>query len=73
MAEETTTTLDGFFKTRYLDKMEDLVPDHADFAQAIPFSGPRLGKEIKFPVRVKRAQGFTVSSGGTAYDLVYVA
>lgn len=69
MAEETTSTLAGFFKTRYLDKMEDLVPDHSDFAEAIPFGGPRLGKEIKFPVRVKRAQGFTVSSGGTAYSL----
>jgi hypothetical protein len=70
-AAETTTTLDGMFKTRYVDnKPEDLVPDFADFASVIPFeSRPKLGKEAKFPVRVKRSQGFTFASGGTAFDL----
>lgn len=70
-AAETTTTLDGMFKTRYVDnKPEDLVPDFNDFAAVIPFeSRPKLGKDAKFPVRVKRAQGFTFATGGTAFSL----
>jgi hypothetical protein len=70
MAEETLTTLDGQFKRRFGDKLEDLVPDFADFATEIPFSKrPKLGDDFRFPVRVKRAQGFTFSSGGTAFTL----
>jgi len=70
MAQETTTTLDGMFKKRYGDKLEDLVPDHADFAEAIKFEKrPALGDRFEFPVRVQRAQGFTFSTGGTAYAL----
>lgn len=70
-AAETTTTLDGMYKTRYVDDMpEDLVPDFADFAQAIPFKArPKLGKEAKFPVRVKRPQGFTFDEGGDDFTL----
>lgn len=71
MAAETTTTLDGMYKTRYIDnKPEDLVPDFADFAEAIPFeSRPKLGKDAQFPARVKRAQGFTFASGGDDFSL----
>jgi hypothetical protein len=71
MAAETTTTLDGMYKVRYVDnKPEDLVPDFADFATAIPFtSRPKLGKEARFPVRVKRAQGFTFATGGDNFTL----
>lgn len=71
MAAETTTTLDGMFKIRYIDeKPEDLVPDFADFATAIPFTGkPKLGKEVRFPVRVKRAQGFTFATGGDDFTI----
>lgn len=70
-APETTTTLDGMFKTRYVDsKPEDLVPDFNDFAAVIPFeSRPKLGKDAKFPVRVKRAQGFTFATGGNGFTL----
>jgi hypothetical protein len=70
MTEETTTTLDGMFKRRFGDKLEDLVPDFADFAQVIPFAKrPKLGDDFRFPVRVKRAQGFTFSAGGSAFTL----
>jgi hypothetical protein len=70
-AAETTTTLDGLFKTRYVDnKPEDLIPDFNDFASLIPFeSRPKLGKEAKFPARVKRSQGFTFAAGGNMFDL----
>ncbi len=70
-AAETTTTLSGQFKSRYVDnKPEDLVPDFNDFAAVIPFEArPKLGKDAKFPVRVKRAQGFTFASGGDAFTL----
>lgn len=70
MAAETVSTLDGMFKRRYGDKLEDLVPDHADFAQAIPFERrPALGDRFEYPARVQRAQGFTFNTGGTAYAL----
>jgi len=70
MAENTTTTLDGMFKRRFGDKLEDLVPDFADFAQVVPFAKrPKLGEEFRFPVRVKRAQGFTFAAGGDAFTL----
>lgn len=70
-AAETTTTLDGMYKTRYIDnKPEDLVPDFNDFAAVIPYeSRPKLGKNAKFPVRVRRAQGFTYASGGGMFTL----
>lgn len=70
MSDETTSTLNGFFKTRWADKAEDLVPDFNDFASAMPFkSRPKLGKDFQFPARVKRAQGFTFASGGDLFDL----
>lgn len=70
MAAETITTLDGNFKRRYGDKLEDLVPDHSDFAQAIPFTArPKLGASFEFPVRLKRSQGATFAAAGTAYTL----
>lgn len=70
MAAETITTLDGFFKIRYADKLEDLVPDFNDFAGVIPFkSRPKLGKQINFPARVKRAQGFTFAAGGDDFTI----
>lgn len=70
MADETITTLDGMFKVRYADKLEDLTPDFNDFADAIPFkSRPKLGKQYNFPARVKRAQGATFAAGGDGFTL----
>lgn len=67
---ETLTTLDGMFKRRFGDGLENLVPEWADFAEVIDFQKrPKLGDDFRFPVRVKRAQGFTFSSGGTAFSL----
>ncbi|UJR78926.1 hypothetical protein [Sandaracinus amylolyticus] len=62
--------LDGFFKRRYADKPEDLVPDHADFAEAIPFSKrEKTGDDYQVTVRLKRAQGVTYGSDGSAFTL----
>ncbi len=70
MSDETTSTLNGYFKTRWADRAEDLTPDFNDFADAMPFkSRPKLGKDFQFPARVKRAQGFTFASGGDLFDL----
>lgn len=70
MADETTTTLDGLAKRRFADQLEDLVPDHNDYAEKVPFkSRPKLGSELYWPARVKRAQGFTFASGGDVFDL----
>jgi hypothetical protein len=70
MADETITTLDGMYKVRYADKLEELVPDFNDFAGVIPFkSRPKLGKSMNFPARVKRAQGFTFAAGGDGFTL----
>ena len=66
-------TLDGFFKTRYADKIEYLQPSFNKLSRAIPFeTAKKLGKDYQFPVRVSRAMGVTWAGGsayGTAFDL----
>ncbi len=70
MAAETTTTLDGYFKIRWADRAEDLVPEHNDYAEAIGFkSRPKLGRTFQWPARVKRAQGYTFAAGGDDFTL----
>lgn len=66
-------TLDGFFKTRYADKIERLQPSFNKLSQAIPFmSSKKLGKDYQFPVRLRRSMGITWNGGatyGTAFDI----
>lgn len=60
------SALSGYFKTRYADKMENLVPAFAKLAIDIPFNTEKkLGKDYRFPVRVRRGQGITFNGGGT--------
>lgn len=69
-AAETVTTLNGYFKARYGDKLVDLVPENSDFAKLIKFeSRAMLGESFNFPIRVRRAQGATFAAGGDAFDL----
>lgn len=66
-------SLEGYFKTRYADKMENLVPSFAKMAIDIPFNTEKkLGKDYRFPVRVRRGQGVTFNGGaeyGTAFAI----
>jgi hypothetical protein len=53
MAEyNTITTLNGFFKNVYADKLENLIPEGVKLAKMIPFQSPvkRMGLEYKQPV-----------------------
>jgi len=58
-------TLNGFFKTVYADKLENLIPDQVKLAKMIPFAKPnkRQGLEYKQPVLLSTEQGVTY--GGT--------
>lgn len=68
-----TSALDGFFKVRYADKMENLVPAFAKAAKVIPFkTGEKAGLNYQFPVRLRRSMGITWAGGadyGTAFAL----
>jgi hypothetical protein len=68
-----TSALDGFFKVRYADKMENLVPAFAKAAKVIPFkTGEKTGLNYQFPVRLRRSMGITWAGGadyGTAFAL----
>ncbi len=68
-----TDSLDGFFKTRYADKLEKLQPSFNILSRKIPFnSATRLGKDFRFPVRLRRSMGTTFNGGassGTAFTL----
>ena len=62
----TTTTLNGFFKQRYGDKLEKLQPSWSKIAQAIGFKQRfRQGASYNFPVRLRRAMGATFNGGST--------
>lgn len=69
----TTDSLDGFFKTRYANKIEKLQPSFNILSKDIPFNAAeRLGKDFRFPVRLRRSQGITFAGGsstGTAFAL----
>lgn len=71
MAEETTATLDGYFKTRYADKLERLVPEFVILPKDIAFnSAKKLGDTYQQTVRVRRQFGWTWNGGdGTAFTL----
>jgi hypothetical protein len=70
-APETTSTLDGIFKRRYADNVTNLLPDFAYLLKKIPFNKRTglTGELMQIPVRVKHAQGHTISAGGTGFSL----
>jgi len=57
----TDTTLDGYFKDRYADKAEDIVPDFSIVSEDIKFNAgaKQLGGEYVENVRVRRTAGHT--------------
>lgn len=73
MAEETVSTLDGWFKRRYADKAEMLVPEFVILPTYFKFnSSKRLGETYQQTVRVRRQFGWTWAGGansGIAFPL----
>lgn len=69
----TVSSLDGFFKRRYGQALEKVLPSCSDLAQDIKFSKQdKLGDSYNVPVRLRRGTGWTwAGSGvaGTAYTL----
>lgn len=71
----TTTTLDGLFKERYGDAVEDAVPSGGNdiIASKIRFmEADKLGDSYHEPVRLRRSMGWTFAGGalaGTAFTL----
>lgn len=53
------STLNGFFKTIYADKLKDLMPDHVKLSKMIPFAKPnkKMGLEYKQPVTLSAEHG----------------
>lgn len=69
MANETTSTLDGFFKEVYGD-LSNVVPEFSILREDLGFqNAERLGDSYHFPVRVRRGYGATYGTAGTAYTL----
>lgn len=68
----TISTLDGAFKERYADKIQDLIPAWSIITEDVPFSASasdKLGDSYQFPLRVKRAHGVTFNGDGSAFAL----
>lgn len=66
----TVSTLDGAFKERYADKLQDIVPYWSVIAEDIKFDqAKKLGDSYHFPMRVKRAHGVTFNGDGSAFAL----
>lgn len=68
-----TATMSGWWKTVYLD-LEKSVPSSAICKGMMPFKeSSKVGKEVRFPVQLRRSQGFTwkgaSGSVGTVYTL----
>ena len=65
--ENTTGTLNGFFKTRYAKKLRDVVPRGTILQRDIPFVGEseRSGGSYHEPVLLSHEHGFTYAPSGT--------
>lgn len=52
-------TLNGFFKSVYADKLEDLVPEGVKLVKMLPFVKPnkRMGNDYKQPVSLQLEHG----------------
>lgn len=72
MADTTTTTASGAFKTVYANAIEDLAPESDLFHKDFKFIEPskREGSEYKQPVQVNREMGFTLDNTGDAFTLL---
>lgn len=62
------STADGIWKEVF-GRLEDAVPQFAKIQDRYPFDSDKaLGKELKFPVRVRRSHGVTFASGANSLD-----
>lgn len=71
-ALNTISTLDGFLKKVYADKVTDLLPVSAILQRKIPFeSAEQIGDSFVFPVDLQFEHGITVcASGGSPVTLL---
>ena len=65
------STLEGLFKDRYADKVQDLVPDHVKLFNAVKFdNSKKVGASYNEPVILSLESGFTYGSdAGNLFDL----
>lgn len=67
MAAESTSTLDGWFKTRYADKAAKLVPEFVILPRYFKFnSKKKTGDTYQCTARVRRSFGWTWAGSGTS-------
>ena len=66
-ASNSLTTLSGWFKTSYADKILDLVPDNVHYAREIPAvsKGAKTGGDYAHPVTLTSEQGITKAAAGS--------
>lgn len=71
MSTNTTTTLDGLFKTVYGEGPVNLLPDFAILSKKVPFRPTeKIGQRFEVPVKLQFEGGFTYgASGDGAYNL----
>ena len=68
----TVATLNGFYKSIYSDKLENLIPEGVKLSKMIPFVKPskKMGLEYKQPVTLRLEHGVTYGGeAGEAFDL----
>jgi len=70
MANEVAT-LNGLYKDRYADKVQDLVPDHIKLYNAVKFNeSKKMGNSYNEPVILSLESGFTYGGeDGNLFDL----
>lgn len=66
---ENGTSVDGLYKNRYVGRVEQILPQDAEFQKRVPFdSSNKIGRYYMKAVQLRRPQGVTFSSGSSAND-----
>lgn len=61
----TTTSLDGLFKTVYGDSVINLLPDFAILSRKVPFKpAEKIGQRFEIPVKLQYEGGFSYGASG---------
>lgn len=61
----TTTSLDGLFKTVYGDSVLNLLPDFAILSRKVPFKpAEKIGQRFELPVKLQYEGGFSYGASG---------
>lgn len=71
MSDNSMANLDSFFKIKYADKLQDLIPDSTPLLKRVPFlRSNEIGQTYLQPVILRQEQGFSYSLDATsAFDL----